>query len=172
MKKILLLTSMIAGISLFSTINCAAQNKFQIGIAPGYGTQIEKPGIQVGGVYNFAKHWDGALDLFYFFPYKYPGWKNTFWALNLNAHYKFLSHQRYTAYGLAGLNFATYKTKFRGVEGCEEGVRCSYLSSKGGLNIGVGGTLGIGFGSIYAEAKYILSTYDQFAISAGIRFNI
>jgi opacity protein-like surface antigen len=87
---------------------------------------------------------------------------------DINGHYVFNSLDRFEFYGLAGLDIllAWKKTKF-----------VSYTEKESdnalGLNIGVGSYMKITDQfDIYAEAKYILSKYDQFMLNAGVLINL
>jgi hypothetical protein len=163
---------LIIGLLLFSAVTCSAQNKLQIGAGVGFGTKIDRPGIQIGAVYHFSDYWAGEADIFYFFPHKYTLAKNTFWALNVNAHYLFLSRNTNTVYALAGLNIATLGLDVPEAPQYVHIRSSSASATKAGLNLGAGGSIGIGFGSIFGEAKYIFSRYDQFVISLGVRIDL
>jgi opacity protein-like surface antigen len=169
MKKIILLSSVAVGLTLLAIMNCAAQSKFKVGAGLGYGTQIDQLGIRVGGIYNIDEQWAGAADLFFFFPEKTGGVKSTFWALNLNGHYNFDVESPVQPYALAGLNIATAGVK---INDATVGINSKASTTKLGLNLGVGGIYNIDVGGIFAEAKYVISDYDQFVISVGVRFDI
>jgi opacity protein-like surface antigen len=74
-----------------------------------------------------------------------------------------LEEETTTVYGLAGLNYATQKVTV---------LNTDVSNSELGFNLGGGAEFGVGFGSIYLEAKYALSTFDQLAVSGGVRFSL
>jgi opacity protein-like surface antigen len=88
--------------------------------------------------------------------------------LDINGHYVFNSLDRFEFYGLAGLDIllAWKKAKYQ-----------SFIEKESdntlGLNLGVGSYMKITEQfDIYAEAKYILSKYNQFMLNAGILINL
>lgn len=163
MKKLLSISCLVLSITFFSTSHSYAQNDLSITAGAAYGLEVEAPGIQVGAVYGFTDNLRGAADISFYFPDSPNNGDYTFWELNINAHYLFISKETTNFYGLAGLNYATQKISGGGM---------SISSSEAGLNIGAGAEFGVGFGAIYVEGKYALSNYDQLALAAGVRFGI
>lgn len=162
MKRIILSTFILFGLIFFTNINVHAQDA-KLGAGLAYGTEIEAIGIEAGGVLGFNDSFRGAADVKIFFPDSPSGVDNSFWELNANAHYIFLSEANATVYALGGLNYATQEVSGGGV---------SISSSEVGLNLGGGAEFGIGFGTIYAELKYAISDFDQLDLSAGLRFGL
>ncbi|TYP95148.1 Outer membrane protein beta-barrel domain-containing protein [Fodinibius salinus] len=157
MKKLLTVSLLIVGIGLFFNNNAQAQD-FKVGLGATYGTQIEAIGIQGGAVAGFSDQFRGAVDFKFFFP------DNTdFWELNANLHYLFVSKASTSVYALAGLNYAKQSVSNQFV---------TVSNSEIGLNLGAGAEFGIGVGSFFTEAKYAVSNFDQFDISAGLRFGL
>lgn len=162
MKKVIKITGIVFSLILFYSVNSYAQD-VKVGAEVGYGTQIESIGIGAGAVLGFTEKIRGAADLEIFFPDSPNGVDNSFWELNANVHYMFFNKANADIYGLAGLNYATQKVSYGGY---------SASNSEAGLNLGAGAEIGMGFGALFAEAKYAVSNYDQFDLNAGIRFGL
>lgn len=162
MKKLITYSSLILGMLFFNNSNALAQsNDFKAGGGLVYGTEIEAIGIQVGGVYSFEENIRGAGDIAIYFPDSPSGVDNSFWAINANVHYLLMAEESTIVYGLGGLNYATSKASGNGM---------SISNSEAGLNLGGGAEFGVGFGSIYLEAKYVVSDFDQLVLGGGVRF--
>jgi hypothetical protein len=87
---------------------------------------------------------------------------------DINGHYVFNSLDKFEFYGLIGLDvLLAWKREKYGTEVFPENDNAL------GLNLGVGSYMKITEQfDIYAEAKYILSKYDQFMLNAGVLINI
>ncbi len=87
---------------------------------------------------------------------------------DINGHYVFNSLNKFEFYGLIGLDvLLAWKREKYGTEVFPENDNAL------GLNLGVGSYMKITEQfDIYAEAKYILSKYDQFMLNAGVLINI
>jgi hypothetical protein len=88
---------------------------------------------------------------------------------DINGHYVFNSLDRFEFYGLAGLDilFAGKKETYTGSSSSKE--RDNAL----GLNLGLGTYMKMTEQlDLYAEAKYVLSKYDQFMLNVGILINL
>ena len=88
---------------------------------------------------------------------------------DINGHYVFNSLDRFEFYGLAGLDilFAGKKETYTGSSSSKE------RDNTPGLNLGLGTYMKITEQlGLYAEAKYILSKYDQFMLNVGILINL
>lgn len=147
-------------------------SKAQLRLGPAliYGTNINEPGLQVSGylpIPQVENLWVGG-DLSFYFAHSYYYSKESFWEINANAHYMLYDKQGLSAYGIGGLGITAYHWKPRhGFTGA------TYSTSRLGLNIGVGGAKSMNFGSIFAEAKYVVtSDLDHLMIGAGVRFPI
>lgn len=137
-----------------------------------YGTYIDEPGIQVNGYYAIpaVEKLSVGGDLSFFLPHKHPGWKESIWELNLNAHYSLYKQEKVDLYGLAGINITGYKVKYTG-DSFYTGASAS--TSKGGLNIGGGAQTNVGFGKLYGEIKYaVISDIGHLVLTAGVRLPI
>ncbi|NGP87928.1 outer membrane protein [Fodinibius halophilus] len=164
MKKLLTLGCLILGIAFLTNSNTYAQD-IKAGGGLAYGTEIESIGIQAGAVMGFSDSFRGAADFIYFFGEEANGVDTSWWELNANVHYVFLSEATMTVYGLGGLNYATVETTVSA-----GGFTASGSASEVGLNLGGGAEFGIGFADLYTELKYVLGDADQLGISAGLRF--
>lgn len=172
MKKLLTVGLLVIGLTIFSNVNLYAQGAegdIQIGGGLGYGTEIESLGIQAGGVYTINDQFRGALDLIYYFPNDSFGYDFTWFEINANGHYLFLSEDDIVVYGLAGLNIATLKFDYPENQFFGGG---SVSESEVGINIGAGIEYNLGGLNLYGEAKYALSSADQLVISGGVRIPI
>lgn len=91
---------------------------------------------------------------------------------DINGHYVFNSLDRFEFYGLAGLDvlLAWKREKFTGTN-----ISGTLKESDNaiGLNLGVGSYMKLTDQfDLYLEAKYLLSKYDQFMLTAGVLLNI
>ncbi|WP_138429730.1 outer membrane protein [Fodinibius saliphilus] len=166
MKKLLTLGCLILGVLFFSNTNTYAQD-FKAGGGLAYGTEIESIGIQAGAVVGFNESFRGAADFVYFFGKEENGVDTSWWELNANVHYVFLSEATTTVYALGGLNYATVEATVS-----SGGFTASASNSEVGLNLGGGAEFGLGFADLYTELKYVLGDADQLGISAGLRFGL
>ena len=90
---------------------------------------------------------------------------------DINGHYVFNSLDRFEFYGLAGLNITllrnTWKWDFNG------GGSDSSTETVPGLNLGLGTYMKMTEQlDIFGEFKYILSSRDQFMLTAGVLLNL
>jgi hypothetical protein len=87
---------------------------------------------------------------------------------DINGHYVFNSLDKFEFYGLAGLDIMlAWKREKYNTEVFKESDNAL------GLNLGAGTYMKITEQfDIYAEAKYILSKYDQFMLNAGVLINM
>ena len=89
---------------------------------------------------------------------------------DINGHYVFKPLDKFEFYGLAGLDIllAWKKEVYSSITATNK-----ESDNALGLNLGVGSCMKITEQiNLYAEAKYIVSKYDQFMLNAGILFNI
>ncbi len=124
------------------------------------------------GIYEISVPVHISPSLTFFVPHVYKdlNQKTTVSTMmvDINGHYVFNSLDRFEFYGLAGLDILLAWKKAKNP---------SYTDKESdnalGLNLGVGSYMKITEQfDIYAEAKYILSKYNQFMINAGILINI
>lgn len=164
MNKSFIICTLAIGLTLFS-VNAQAQ-EFKAGLGAGYGTQIESIAVQGGIIAGFTDQFRVAADFKYFFPDYPSGGHNYFWEINSNLHYILLAQLSTKIYGLAGINFAHQNVD------TPQKKSLNTNNTEIGLNLGVGAEYGLGFVSLFGEAKYAVSNYDQFDISAGLRFGL
>src|SRR5690554_5654464 len=173
MKKI----TTILFVTLLSTMayNSAEAQFRTVGVGLMYGTEIEKIGLRVDGVYQINEEFRATADLGLFLPEKESFGnaevKSSMWELNANGNYIFFADadQGMLAYALAGLNFTTLKTS---VDGFGPQIDGSDSNTEVGLNIGAGMEYNLDFANLFGEIKYVLGDYDQLNIGVGLRFAI
>ena len=170
MKK-LITTSFLIVFSVLAFQNSQAQF-VKAGVGLMFGTEIEQPGLRVDGVYQINDEIRAVADFgFYLQDETEFGQGNTttvtWWELNLNGNYMLTSNEEtgFQAYGLAGLNYLNVN-----VETDSQFGNVSASDSEVGLNVGAGLEYAIGFGDLFAEAKYVLGSADQLNIGGGVRF--
>lgn len=175
MKK-LIKSSLILAISIFAfnAAHAQSENEISVGVGLMYGSEIEKLGIRVDGVYPINEQFRAVADLGFFFPDKtdFGGGSSitvTWWELNANGNYLFYTDEEsgLMAYGLAGLNFTTLKVKSEGPFGAG-----SNSNTELGLNIGAGGEYALDFANLFAELKFVIGDADQVNIGVGLRFKL
>lgn len=163
MKKLLYTRCLLLGFALMFTSHAYAQNDIQLELGAAYGLEAEAAGFQVGALYGITDNIRGDADFTYFFPDSPDGVDNSLYEININGHYLFLAEETTAVYALAGINYLHQKVS---------NGNMSFSASETGLNIGGGAEFGVGFGGVYIEAKYALSSYDQLAIAGGLRFSL
>lgn len=152
MKK-LIFTLLLTG-----AVVITSQAQETIGAGLAYGSEIENLGIGINAEFDLNEQIDISPSFIYYF-------KNnnvSMWELNGNINYIF-SDSGPTFYGIAGLNITGIKV--------DAGVFGDRSDSEVGLNLGVGASFAQS-GSVipFAEAKYVLSNFDQLSILGGVRF--
>jgi len=162
MKKLLIIVS-IFGFSLLWHQSALAQaGQIKLGAGLLYGTEVEGIGIQGNGLYEITPEIDIAASVNIFFPGESDTDPDSWWSVNGDVHYNvYSSDQLSKLYGLAGLNITTISvdTPFGSADEGEIG-----------LNLGVGASFDVNFGSIFGEIKYVISDFDQLVVGAGVRF--
>ncbi|MCS6966836.1 MAG: hypothetical protein NZ473_08795 [Candidatus Kapabacteria bacterium] len=155
MKLVLALTVVATGI--WSSVAAA---QIHLGAGLCYGSDIEKPGIDLRGYYGISPILRLTPNFHYFFTES----GTTFWTLDFNAHYVFYEHRRQQrAYGVFGLQYA------------HSSVDLGFMTtsdSEIGLNVGIGGETRVDFGAIFGEIKFVLGGADQLVLGAGLRFTL
>lgn len=159
---------LVAFVLLFVCLTANGANaQVNAGGGLAYGTNVEKLGLHINGFYTIPANEQirAGLEYTYFFPENYTGGSTRFSEFNINAHYLFYDEEELAAYGLAGINHATssvnWDDSFFGAGGTS--------GSWTGLNIGAGAQYNVGFGSLYGELKFVISTVDQLVLSVGTR---
>ena len=175
MKKLLLFAF---GLIIINSVSAQSfTDKISFGGGLSYGTEIEKLGINFKGIYEITEKIHGSLNFTYFFTKKEnigtAEWKWSLWELNFDGHYVFTSSDKFSAYGLAGINITHWGTKWEG--DTYGGYYHDFDNSDTdiGLNIG-GGALYNFTGSLsgFGELKYVVSNYDQFVFTFGVLYHL
>jgi opacity protein-like surface antigen len=132
-------------------------------------------GIFLTGIYEISLPIHISPSFTYFIPRKNTGGivgaanedtRVSEMMVDINGHYVFNSLDRFEFYGLAGLNITFTKIKWLD-------TTSSGTDNALGLNIGAGTYMKLTDQfDLYAEAKYIVSKYDQLVVNAGILINI
>jgi len=150
-----------------------------IGGGISYGTEIESVGITVNGQFFLKSHTNIAIapSFTYYFPKDFGGlggnYKFKWYEINADANYYFTTEGT-KFYALGGLNIAmvSVPTFDLGVIfGGGSGVS-SKTQSKIGINLGAGADFEMGNLAPFAQIKYSLSSFDQLALTVGVRFKI
>ena len=170
MKKLVLKISLIA-ILLFAVF-VSSSNAQPINVGGGLviGTSYPHFGLKVNGTYGLdflLENLTASASFSYFFP-STPG-ITTYnrWAIDIDGHYAFFSMDKFDFYALAGINIASYTTKWTDVLGDLHKTG----GTKPGVNAGAGAIFKFtdnlkGFG----EFKYIMGKWDQAEITFGVLF--
>lgn len=172
MKKLLGTFYIILALTLTTSLNGFAQQgnislggglMYGSGVAEGPSSINNDIGLKVDGYYAITNDIRVGAGFGYFFPKSEGGGDFTVTEFNINGHYLFMNELQYNVYGLAGLNFASFKVESQGF---------SASSSETGLNIGVGGEYAVGFGNLFGELKYagLGGDADELVLGAGVRF--
>ena len=138
--------------------------QLQLGAGLAYGTDIDDGsiGIQVRGIYGITEQWGAGADFIF---YLIGEDDVSAYEFNANAHYIFSNTEKFTLYGLAGINVIRIEV--------DAGPFGSISASETGLNIGAGGKMAFTEKlSGIAEVKYAISDADQLVLAAGILFNL
>lgn len=161
MKKIFLL----AAISLLISTGSFAQ--IRLGGLLGYGSEVEQWGLGVNAEFFINEKMAISPNLLFYFPEKRGGFKYSFWELNGNFHYYFLSEEPVSLYGLAGLNLLNAHVKVD-----NNSFVGSYENSDSelGLNLGIGANFHVGGVLPYVELKYVAGDADQAVVMLGVKF--
>ncbi len=173
MKRHFLVIGLICGMFAVTALTNQAQAQ-EVGGSLIFGSEIENLGIRADGAYDINEQFRGAADITFFFP-KSIGTNTdwTWWAINVNGHYKFPVEGDVGLYGLAGLNFATIRVKSEFTNPINNQTSTNTSSnSEVGLNIGGGVEYPMDFGNLFGELKYTVSDLDQLEINAGVRIPI
>lgn len=172
MKKLLSTACLIIGLIATTGINGFAQQgnisvgggvMYGSGAAQGSSSLNNDIGLIVDGHYAITDNIRAGAGFGYFFPKSEGNGEFTVTEFNINGHYLFLNELSYNVYGLAGVNITSFKAESNGF---------SASTSETGLNIGIGGEYGIGFGNLFGELKYagLGGNADELVLGAGVRF--
>ncbi len=133
-------------------------------------------GIEVNALAQIIEKVDAEAALIIYLPSSVGNFKQQITTFNANGHYNFFSQDKFTAYGLAGLNFTfgKYETDVPGNDFGWHSVPGSKYSeniSEVGLNIGAGGAYAFTDkldGT--AQLGYTLGDADQLFINLGVMY--
>jgi hypothetical protein len=137
--------------------------QLSVGAGLGYGSDIEEVGIDLRANYYFNQKFGAGTSFLYYLD----GVEGiSIRELNLNGHYLYLSNDRFSAYGLVGLNFFTIKLS-NAIFGDNN------KASETGLNIGSGGFYWLNdkFG-LHGEARYVLGDASQLVLQIGATYMV
>lgn len=156
------------------SFNTSQAQFVKAGVGLMYGSEIEKIGLRVDGVYQINDEFRAVADLGIFMPDKTDlgGGDEvtiTWWEFNANANYIFLSDEEsgLTAYALGGLNFTTLRWSY---SGDNSGMFNDNSETEFGLNIGAGAEYNLDFADLFGELKFVIGDADQLNIGIGLRF--
>lgn len=119
-------------------------------------------GLTLQLFYGITEEIRGGVDYTYYFIGERQLSANEF---NLNAHYFFRNRDNVIVYALGGINISR-------VEGEEERWGPNVDSRNFGLNAGVGLEIEVGNISLFGEPKFTLGGWNQFLITAGVRYRL
>jgi outer membrane immunogenic protein len=160
MKKLFLLT-----VISFACYG-ASFAQTRVGGMLGYGSEVEQWGLGINAEFFIKENMAIAPGLLFYFPEKNNGVKVSFWELNGNFEYYFITEEPVSVYGLAGLNLTTAKVNF------DDDVFDDDSNSELGLNLGIGANFHVGNVLPFAELKYVAGDYDQAVLLLGVKFPI
>jgi len=158
-------------ISFIFSVLSAGVSFAQIRLGPflAYGEEL--------GLWGLGAHAEVALNekmslspvFTQYFPEDLDENRRSAWELNANLNYYVITGDVGYLYGLAGLNFTHIKTKTP-VLGSTELVD---KDGNVGLNLGIGTMFRLTDVSYpFAEAKYVVGSYSQFAVFVGVKFQL
>lgn len=158
MKKLPGSLLIILALIFFSQSAGFAQDRpFQIGAGLDFGSEVEELGIEANLNYPIMENIEFAPDFTIYLTDEESGIDN-YWELNINGHYFLSSNENYNVYGLAGLNITTVGYTI-----------IDDSDTEAGINVGIGSEYYLNAFSLYGELKYVLSSFDQLVIGAGVR---
>ena len=138
-------------------ISLPATAQMNVGGGLAFGLDVESLGITA----KASKAYNDKISISPSFTFFLSGDYDLF-ELNGDGHYFFSESDVLELYGLAGLNYSKITIETNSIFGNIGG-------SELGLNIGAGALKDLNESmKIYAEAKYVLSGFDQLVINAGI----
>lgn len=162
MKNIFLICSLIA----FSQITYA---QLSVGGSLAFGSEIENIGISAKGNYLITDTWEGSAGFTFFLPKGSSAANLTLWTVNFDGHYLKNLNDKFSIYPLAGLNISTFSLDIDLGPFGNDKARNTEI----GLNLGGGVLVNISEKmNGFAEAKYVLSDFDQLVLNVGVLFGI
>lgn len=172
MKRILITITVLA-----STCGFIQAQDFGIRGGLSFASQVEPGiGLNVGAIYQIQEHLGVAAGATFYIPDSYKGTdvlgvdykvKRYVWMVDTDARYG-LPINDGAIYGLAGLNFTTHSITYNKYDGSVlEDSKDTYV----GLNIGGGAEYAFAYQvKAFAEAKYVISNYDQLIVNLGVLY--
>ena len=169
MKKFFMII-LFASQVIFGSEESNAQTTLGGGLA--YGTEIESIGIHATGQYFINDNLAITPSILYYFPRELvEGFNYKWFEINANGSYYFITDESMNVYALAGLNIAIISFPFLDFSSVFGGEANNSSTTKVGLNIGIGADFDIGSNiTPFGQLRYNLSSFDQLAIEAGVRF--
>jgi len=119
-------------------------------------------GLTLQLFYGITEEIRGGVDYTYYFIGERDLNANEF---NINAHYFFRNRDNVIVYALGGLNISR-------VVGEEERWGPNVDSRNFGLNAGVGLEIEVGDIALFGEPKFTLGGWNQFLLTAGVRYRL
>jgi len=154
MKKVLIV------LAIFTVIGGSSLSAADLSLGLTYGADVKEIGIHAGILFPVMPKLQIGPDVTYYLTPSGLTWIE----FNFNAHYAFIAQNALKLYGLAGLQFAYAKLDL-GILGSSDNLEI-------GFNIGGGLEYDLGGVSLFAEPKFTISGFEQFAISFGVRLSI
>jgi outer membrane protein X len=166
MKKVLLV-ALIFTFGMFASNETFAQEsaKNRVGFFLAFASgDIDEVGIAGIGEFKVAEKVSISPQLIFYFPEDRGVYDVSFLEVNVNANYYFYNQDIFEFYGLGGLNFTRVKVDWDGGDDSDTEV---------GLNLGAGINFELGKNVVpFSELRVTVGEFDQFVISAGLKFNL
>lgn len=138
--------------------------KTYLGTGLVYGSEVKGAGVGALAEFFLNDEISFSPQVNYFFPRRFSGGpKSSFWEINTNLNYYFYQSNEANIYGLGGINYAN-------ISGSRNPF--SAINARFGLNLGLGTNININSNfTPFAEARYVVSSYDQVVLFLGIKFS-
>jgi len=149
-----------------------AQTK--IGTGAAWANGVEEFGYQINASFQTrVTNLRIAGDFSLFFVDDIRTLDQSFSEFNLNGFYEFLEFNRFSIYGLGGINVGFFNLEVE-IETTRPGrfLESTQSETRVGLNTGGGFEIDVVALSLFAEGKYTFNELDQAIFTAGIRFEL
>lgn len=155
----------------FAMISMPLFAQWNAGGGIAFGSEIERIGFTAKATYDINEQWEASGGFTYFIPRDFGTFDWTVWTIDADAHYLKNMSDKFTLYGLAGLNFTNWSIGYVDIGG---GFG---FPGGGGTNLGVnvGGGSYLNFNDKmkgFAELKYVIGNFDQLVLNAGVLFGL
>ena len=141
-----------------------AKNRLGFFLAASSG-DIDEIGLGGIGEFRIADKVTLSPQLILYFPEDRGGYDVNYFEINVNANYYFYNTDIFEFYGLGGLNLT--RAHWDDDNGNDDS------DTELGLNLGGGINFEIGKSFVpFSELRFTIGDYDQFVISAGLKFNL